>query len=117
MTRVRGFDAHLNKVTLGEVMNIFYLLGMTDHRYEGILSRYAAGATAVVTTDLSQLENLVMGEDERKKIIGLVPTAAPILADTQRAPDAAPKKPPATAPKSPQDKSPPTAYPPEKVIL
>ena len=43
MARVRGFDARLNKVTLGEVMTIFCLLGMSDNKYDCILSRYAAG--------------------------------------------------------------------------
>ena len=38
MARVRGFDARLNKVTLGEVMTIFCLLGMSDNKYDGILS-------------------------------------------------------------------------------
>jgi len=33
IARVRGFDVRLNKVTLGEVMNIFCLLGMTNNRY------------------------------------------------------------------------------------
>jgi len=116
MARVRGFDACPNKVTMGEVMNIFCLLGMTDHRYDGILSRYAAGDTEVVIADLSQLESLMMGEDERKKILGLPHTAAPISAAAQCM-SAVPKKPPATAPKVPQDKPPPSVYPPGEGIL
>ena len=61
MARVRGFDACLNRVTMGEVMNIFCLLGMTNHRYNGVLSRYAARDTAVVTADLTELKSLMMG--------------------------------------------------------
>ena len=66
MDRVRGFDVRLDKLTLGEVINIFCLLAMTDNRYNGILSYYAAGDTVVVTANLTTLESLMMGEDERK---------------------------------------------------
>ena len=77
MARVRGFDARLNKVTLGEVMNIFFLLGMTDNKYDGIMSCYAAGDSVVVTANLTTLKRLMMGEDERKNILDLAPTMAP----------------------------------------
>ena len=77
MARVRGFDACLNKVTLGEVMNIFCLLGMTDNKYDGILNHYTAGDCAVVTANLTTLKSLMMGENEQKKILGLAPTMAP----------------------------------------
>ena len=58
-------------------MNIFCLLEMTDNRQHGILSHYAAGDTSVVSADIITLESLMMGEDERKKILGLAPTMAP----------------------------------------
>ena len=85
MAWVRGFDARLNKLVMGEVINTVCLLGMIDHRYDGILSGYAAGDIVVVTADLTQLESLMMGEDERNKILGLAPTSAPIPAAAQRA--------------------------------
>jgi len=74
MARVRGFDARLNKVTISDVMNIFYLLEKTVHRYDSILNRDSAGDTSVVTADLAQIESLMMGEDEQKKILGLDPS-------------------------------------------
>jgi len=36
-----------------------------------------AGDTDVVSADLTTLESLMMGEDEREKILGLAPTPAP----------------------------------------
>jgi len=77
---MRGFDACLNKVTLWKVMNTFYSLGMADNKYDGIISCYAAGDDAVVSANLVQLESLIMGEYERKMIIGLMSTAAPVPA-------------------------------------
>ena len=65
MARVQVFDA-----------NIFCLLGMSDNKYDGILSHYVAGDYVVVSADLTTLESLMMGEDERKKILGLAPTVA-----------------------------------------
>ena len=65
-------------------MNIFCLLGMSDNKYDGILSRYAAGYSTVVSANLTTLESLMMGEDERKKILGLAPSEAPPPTMAQR---------------------------------
>ena len=60
MACVQGFGARLNKGTLCEVMDICCLLGMLDNNYDGILSRYATGGSAVVSADLTTLESLMM---------------------------------------------------------
>ena len=55
MARFRGVDASINKVTLGEVMNILCILRMTDNRYDTILSCYTTGDMTEVSAGLTQL--------------------------------------------------------------
>ena len=118
MVRVREFNMQLNKVTLGEVMNIFCLSEMTDNRHDGILSHYAAGNTSVVSADLTTLESLMMGEDERKKILGLAPKIAPKPTVAQCATDTPkPKKTLHPAHAGDNATPPPTSYPPGKGVI
>ena len=93
MASMRGFDACLNKVTLWKVMNTCYSLGMTDNKYDGILSCYTAGDDDVVSANLVQLESLIMGEYKRKMILGLMSTACscPVVQHTTGT--STPKKP------------------------
>ena len=50
---------------------------MKDNKYDGVPSHYAAKYVAVVGANLIQQESLIIGEDERKKILGIASTTVP----------------------------------------
>ena len=53
---MRGVDARFNKATMGEVVNVFYLLGTLDNKYDSILSHSAAGDATAIYVNLAQLK-------------------------------------------------------------
>ena len=71
MARVCSYINRLHGVTIGKLMPLFAMVSMDESWFGGILQRYSAGEPAVVSADLTKLEELMEDETIRRRAINL----------------------------------------------